>query len=211
MKNYHFILLFFLCFSADVQAQKIQLLQQDTATSIRGLSVVDNQVAWASGSRGHVAITTNGGKNWNWQQVKGFEKSDFRDVEAFSAKEAIIMSSGTPALILKTTNGGVNWQVVYRNDDKAWFLDDMTFVSKKHGYVLGDPIAGKFVLLETKDKAGKQLLICLQQFLMKQLLRQAEPGLYRNLTAKISILLPGAKFHAFLFIVKENFIVNRFL
>lgn len=152
MKNYHFILLSFLCFSADSQAQKIQLLQQDTATSIRGLSVVDNQVAWASGSRGHLAITINGGKTWNWQQVKGFEKSDFRDVEAFSAKEAIIMSSGTPALILKTTDGGINWQVVYRNDDKAWFLDEMTFVSKKHGYILGDPIAGKFVLLETKDK-----------------------------------------------------------
>ncbi len=151
MKNYCFFVLFFFCFSTNLQAQKIQLLQQDTATSIRGLSVVDNQVAWASGSKGHVAITTNGGKTWSWQQVKGFEKSDFRDVEAFSGKEAIIMSSGTPALIMKTTDAGASWKVVYRNDDKAWFLDEMTFVSKKHGYILGDPVAGKFVLLETKN------------------------------------------------------------
>lgn len=151
MKYYNFFIFLF-CFYAEARAQKIQLLQQDTATSIRGLSVVNNNVAWASGSRGHVAITTNGGKTWNWQQVKGFEQSDFRDVEAFSATEAIIMSSGTPALILKTTNAGSSWKLVYRQDDKAWFLDEMTFVDKKHGYILGDPIAGKFVLLETKDR-----------------------------------------------------------
>lgn len=152
MKNHCFFITFFFCFCIESQAQKIQLLQQGTATSIRGLSVVDNQIAWACGSKGHVASTTNGGKNWKWQQVKGFEKSDFRDVEAFSAKEAIIMSSGTPALILKTVDAGASWKVVYRNDDKAWFLDEMTFVNKKHGYTLGDPIDGKFVLLETKNR-----------------------------------------------------------
>ncbi|MGI4750079.1 MAG: WD40/YVTN/BNR-like repeat-containing protein [Janthinobacterium lividum] len=151
MKNYCYFLIFFLCFSADSQAQKIQILQQDTATSIRGLFVVDDQVAWLSGSKGHVAISTNGGKTWKWQQVKGFEKSDFRDVEAFSATEAIIISSGTPALVLRTVDAGENWKVVYRNDDKAWFLDEMTFISKKHGYILGDPINGKFVLLETAN------------------------------------------------------------
>ncbi len=152
MKNYHFILLFFLCFSADSQAQKIQLLQQDTATSIRGLSVVDNQVAWASGSRGHIAITINGGKTRNWQQVKGFEKSDFRDVEAFSEKEAFIMSSGTPALILKTEDGGNIWKVCYRNDDPAYFLDAMDFYNPQRGLVMGDPIKGKFLLIETENQ-----------------------------------------------------------
>src|ERR1700722_11826249 len=86
-------------------------------TSIRGLSVVDDSIAWLSGSKGTVAITHNGGKTWDWQQVKGFETSDFRDIEAFSDKEAIVMSSGTPALILKTTDGGINWKVKYNNTD----------------------------------------------------------------------------------------------
>ena len=134
-----------------VLAQNIVLVEQGKATSIRGLSVVDDSVAWVSGSRGHVAISVNGGKTWNWQQVKGFEQSDFRDIEAFSDKEAIIMSSGTPALILKTIDGGVNWKAVFRNDDKAYFLDAMAFASPKHGYTMGDPIDGKFLLLETKD------------------------------------------------------------
>ncbi|RYY25782.1 MAG: oxidoreductase [Sphingobacteriaceae bacterium] len=151
MKNYYYLVLFILCFCGNIQAQKIQLLQQDTATSIRGLSVVNDQVAWISGSRGHVGISTDGGNTWKWQQVKGFEKSDFRDVEAFSAKEAIIMSSGTPALILKTTDAGESWKVVYWQDDKAWFLDEMTFVNQQHGFVLGDPIAGNFVVLETTN------------------------------------------------------------
>ncbi|HVS93958.1 MAG TPA: YCF48-related protein [Mucilaginibacter sp.] len=136
---------------AFVNAQHIEVLQQGKPTSFRGLSVVDDHVAWVSGSKGTIAITKDGGRNWDWKQVKGFEKSDFRDIEAFSAKEAIIMSSGTPALILKTTDGGETWQTKYRNTDSAYFFDAMDFDSQKHGFVLGDPIGGKFVLMETTD------------------------------------------------------------
>ena len=145
--------LFFLFLIFTIQAQHIQTLQQGKRTSIRGLSVVDDSVAWISGSRGNIAITTNGGKTWAWQLVKGFEKADFRDIEAFSATEAVIMSSGTPALILKTTDGGATWQEKYRNTDTTYFLDAMDFDNPKHGLVLGDPIKNKFLLLETNDGA----------------------------------------------------------
>ncbi len=139
---------FFLIFNACL-GQTVTLLQQGKPTSIRGLSVVDDSIAWLSGSKGTVAFTHNGGKTWDWRQVKGFEKADFRDIEAFSDKEAIIMSSGTPALILKTTDGGTNWKVKYKNTDTAYFFDAMDFANPKHGLVLGDPINGKFVLMET--------------------------------------------------------------
>jgi len=134
-----------------LNAQKIQVVETGKPVSIRGLSVVNNKIAWLSSSSGYTAITRDGGHTWQWQQVKGFEKADFRDIEAFSDKEAIIMSSGTPALILKTTDGGANWQLKYRNDDKAYFLDAMDFSNKKHGLILGDPIDKKFLLLETND------------------------------------------------------------
>jgi len=137
-----------------LSAQTISLVEQGKSTSIRGLSVVDEKVAWVSGSKGHVALSTDGGKTWAWQQVKGFEQSDFRDIEAFSAKEAVIMSSGTPAVILRTTDGGISWQLRYRKDDKAYFLDGLAFYDKTHGIAMGDPINGKFLLLETKD-SGK--------------------------------------------------------
>ena len=137
--------------SVTAKAQTVSILTSGRSTSIRGLSVVDDQVAWVSGSKGFVGITTDAGKTWAWQQVKGFEKSDFRDIEAFSGKEAIIMSSGTPALILKTTDGGASWKVNYRQADSIYFLDAMDFADKRHGFILGDPIKGKFLLLETKD------------------------------------------------------------
>jgi len=134
-----------------VKAQHIVLLQQGKPTSIRGLSVVDNNVAWISGSKGYIALTKDGGKTWAWQQIKGYEKSDFRAIQALSAKEAIIMSSGTPALVLKTIDGGNTWTEKYKNMDTTYFLDAMDFADAKHGYILGDPINNKFVLLETKD------------------------------------------------------------
>lgn len=155
MKKNYFLpsisMLFLLFFVSNSKAQHIEQLQGGKPTSIRGLSVVDDNVAWISGSKGYIAITTDGGKSWNWQQVKGFEKSDFRDIEAFSDKEAVIMSSGTPALILKTIDGGANWQVKYQNTDTTYFFDAMDFADRQRGYILGDPINNKFLLMETKD------------------------------------------------------------
>jgi photosystem II stability/assembly factor-like uncharacterized protein len=157
MKGRYFIifnLLLLLLFTKNVKAQHLVLLQQGKSTSIRGLSVVDDKTAWISGSKGFVAITNDSGKTWKWQQIKGFEQADFRAIEAFSDQEAIIMSSGTPALILKTTNGGASWQLKYRNIDTAFFLDAMDFNDTKHGFILGDPINSRFLLLETKDRGN---------------------------------------------------------
>lgn len=144
------------------QAQsRIQVLDSNTfvlgegvvlsKTSFRGLSVVDDNNIWVSGSRGTFARSTDGGKTFIYQQLKGYEKSDFRDIEAFDDKHAIMMSSGTPALILKTTDGGINWKEVFRQNDSAYFLDAMDFWDEKRGMLVGDPINGHFVLLETKD------------------------------------------------------------
>ena len=145
------LLLFALILPAMVKAQHIETLQQGRPTSIRGLSVVDDHVAWISGSKGTIAITKDGGKTWDWKQVKDYEKSDFRGIDAFSDKEAIIMSSGSPAVILKTTDGGDSWQEKYKKTDSTYFFDAIDFDTPKHGLVLGDPIRGKFLLMETKD------------------------------------------------------------
>lgn len=120
-------------------------------TSFRGLSVVDDNNIWVSGSRGTIARSSNGGKTFTYKQLKGYEKSDFRDIEAFDKNTAIIMSSGTPAYVLKTTNGGETWKEVYKNTDSAYFLDAIDFWDKKRGVLVGDPVNGHFVLLETND------------------------------------------------------------
>ena len=135
----------------NAQTPVVEMLTSGTATSLRGLSVVNDNVAWVSGSNGTVGKTTNGGKTWKWITVKGFEKNDFRDIEAFDAATAIIMSAAEPAYILKTNDGGDSWKVVYENKNKGMFLDAMEFWNEQAGIVIGDPINGKFFIARTFD------------------------------------------------------------
>ena len=132
-------------------SQSLFPLQSGKSTSMRGLSVLDDSIAWVSGSNGWTARSLDRGKTWSWKQIPGYEKLDFRDIEAFSASRAIIVSAGTPAVILLTNNGGAEWQEVYRNDSADIFLDGMDFWDSERGIIYGDPINGKLVLLRTAD------------------------------------------------------------
>lgn len=138
------------------QTPQVEVLTSGTKTSLRGLSVVNNNVVWVSGSNGTVGRSNNGGKNWNWFTVKDFEKTEFRDIEAFDASMAIIMAlpvkdMEAQANILKTTDGGESWKVVYENKTQGMFLDAMDFVGENYGIVVGDPINNKIFLAETFD------------------------------------------------------------
>lgn len=147
-----FFSLLFLIFSMQVQAQTLVQLNAGQPTSIRGLSVVNNRVIWASGSAGMVGRSIDGGKTWKWLTVKGFEKREFRDIEAFDAATAIIMAIAEPAQLLKTVDGGENWKVIYQNDRPGMFLDAMEFWNPQSGIVLGDPIGGRFFIARTFDE-----------------------------------------------------------
>ncbi len=147
------ILLFsFILFSLHfLFAQKpfVEVLTSGNKVSLRGLSVVNDNVIWVSGDKGTVGKSSNGGKNWKWITVKGFEKTEFRDIEAFDGSNAIIMAIAEPAYILKTTDGGDSWKVVYENKTKGMFLDAMDFAGDLYGIVIGDPINGKIFIAET--------------------------------------------------------------
>lgn len=142
---------FLLSSSLFAQSPSVEIVAKGTNTSLRGLSVVTDNVIWVSGSNGVVGKSTNGGKNWQWMTVRGFEKKDFRDIEAFSATNAIIMAVGEPAYILKTTDGGDSWKVVYENKTKGMFLDAMDFMNGQYGIVVGDPINNKAFVALTMD------------------------------------------------------------
>jgi hypothetical protein len=146
MKNIFFLLLL-IC--VGVQAQQIKILNTGTKTSIRGLSVVDNRIIWVSGSNGMVGKSLDSGNTWKWIQVKDFEKTDFRDIEAFDENIAVIMGVGEPAYILRTIDGGDSWKLVYENKTKGMFLDAMEFWNEQSGIVIGDPIDGKFFIART--------------------------------------------------------------
>lgn len=152
MKKLSGVLIFLFLFCVSYAPQpKIEHLTSGTKTSIRGLSVVTDNVIWASGSNGMVGVSLNGGRDWKWRQVKGFEKTDFRDIEAFDGSTAVIMGVDTPAYILKTTDGGQSWKVVYENKTPGMFLDAMEFWNTEAGIVIGDPINGKIFIARSFD------------------------------------------------------------
>ncbi|MER3497244.1 MAG: oxidoreductase [Chitinophagaceae bacterium] len=130
---------------------QVEILTSGTKTSLRGLSVINDNVVWVCGSNGTVGKTTNGGRNWKWFTVKGFEKADFRDIEGFDAATAVIIAVGQPAYILKTVDGGESWKVVYENKTKGMFLDAIEFWNEQSGIVIGDPVEGRFFVARTFD------------------------------------------------------------
>ena len=120
-------------------------------SSFRALSVVDDSVAWVGGTNGWIGRTTDGGKTWNFSQVKDFEKRDFRSLYAFDKNVALIANVAAPANILRTTNGGRDWNIVYTNNDTSAFIDGIDFWNSHDGIVYGDPIDKKMLLLRTFD------------------------------------------------------------
>ena len=161
---------FFLLLAANLlwsQTPYVEILASGTPTSLRGLSVVNDNVVWVSGSKGMVGRSNNGGKNWKWFTVKGFEKTEFRDIEAFNASTAIIMAIAEPAYILKTTDGGESWKQVYTNKTKGMFLDAMDFATVQYGIVVGDPVNNKIFIAETYDsgETWKELAITDNRFI----------------------------------------------
>ena len=137
-----------------LRAQRVEQLTAGTKTSLRGLSVVNDKVLWVSGSNGTVGKSADSGHTWKWIIVKGFEKRDFRDIEALDAATALIMAIGEPACILKTVNGGETWKLVYENRTPGMFLDAMEFWNEQSGIVIGDPIKGRFFIARTFDEGN---------------------------------------------------------
>ncbi len=145
--------LFFLLSTIFSFSQTIDTLTGGTRISLRGLSVVNDSVVWASGSSGTVARSVDGGATFEWQSITGYETRDFRDIEAFDSATAIIMAIAEPAVILKTTNGGKTWVPVFTDSTKGMFLDAMDFIGS-NGVVIGDPINGQMFLATTTDSGS---------------------------------------------------------
>jgi photosystem II stability/assembly factor-like uncharacterized protein len=131
----------------------ISILPIDTVTplsSVRGLYSVSEAITWSSGTNGVIKVTTNN-NDWvsyidtNWNQL------DFRDIHAFSDKEAIIMSSGDGCEIYKTTDMNKSWQLVYENKTPGIFFDGMDFWDDKNGIAFSDPINNQLFIITTKD------------------------------------------------------------
>ena len=150
MKN--ILLSIFICISFQFAgAQTVTVIAKGIKSSMRGLSAVDDKTVWVSGSGGTVGLSSDSGNTWKWIKVKGFEKTDFRDIEAFDAKTAIIMGIDTPAVILKTVDAGETWTKVFEDKTPGMFLDAMEFWNEQSGIVIGDPVNNRVFIARTFD------------------------------------------------------------
>ena len=138
--------------SAVTQAQWIKQAVNTTA-SFRGLSVVNQKIIWASGTGGTVIRTIDGGKTWKVIAVPGAEKLDFREVEAFDANTAYVLSigNGENSRIYKTTDGGATWKMQFTNANEKAFYDAIACWDRNNCLAMSDPVDGRYVLLATND------------------------------------------------------------
>lgn len=123
-------------------------------SSLRGLAAVSSEVAWATGSRATVALTTDGGATWTQVAPPSIEGLDVRDVHALDAERAWIMTAGPgeASRILYTEDGGASWTEQRRETDEKSFLDGFDFWDERRAIAYGDPLAdGRFQILITED------------------------------------------------------------
>lgn len=119
----------------------------------RGLAAVGRNTAWVAGTQGTVLRTTDGGKSWRNVSPPGASELQFRDVEAFDARRAVVLAigEGEASRVYRTEDGGVTWTESFRNTDTRAFYDCLTFFDRRHGLAMSDPVDGKFRILSTSD------------------------------------------------------------
>jgi photosystem II stability/assembly factor-like uncharacterized protein len=122
------------------------------SVELRGLAVVSDRVAWASGAKGTV-IRTLDGETWKVLAVPGAETLDFRDIEAWDGRTAVALSigPGEASNVYKTTDGGATWRRVFANREPTGFWDAITFWDRLRGALFGDPVRGRFQVYTTGD------------------------------------------------------------
>lgn len=128
-----------------------------TTANFRGLSVVNENVIWASGTGGTVVKTTDAGKTWRVMTVPDADKLDFRDIEAFDANTAYILSigNGDSSRIYKTTDGGEIWKLQFKNEQPNAFFDAIACWDRSNCIAMSDPVDGHYVLISTTNGGDK--------------------------------------------------------
>lgn len=135
----------------DVRLEIVKL-KSPINSSLRGISILNDSVAWFSGAEGSIVATLNGGQILSIiPPPKKADSFDFRDVFIKSTSEIVLMSSGNPSRIYKSSDGGTNWIELFSSPHKDLFLDAINFNSVGFGLAYGDPIEGHHYMLSTRN------------------------------------------------------------
>ncbi|GGU28615.1 oxidoreductase [Streptomyces violascens] len=130
-----------------------QLKDTNTDARFRGLAAVSRSTAWVAGTKGTVLRTSDGGRSWRNVSPAGAAGLEFRDVEAFDGRRAVVLAigEGEASRVYRTEDGGASWSESFRNTDPKAFYDCLTFLDPRHGLAVSDPVDGKYRILSTAD------------------------------------------------------------
>ncbi|WP_433368069.1 oxidoreductase [Actinoplanes sp. CA-142083] len=130
-----------------------QLTDTGVTAQFRGLAPVSGKVAWVAGTEGTILRTVDGGRHWASVGPADAAALQFRDIEAFDARNAVALTigNGADSRIYTTSDGGRSWRSAFVNQDANAFYDCMTFLDRRNGLALSDPVDGKFRILRTSD------------------------------------------------------------
>ncbi|WP_417487625.1 WD40/YVTN/BNR-like repeat-containing protein [Maricaulis sp.] len=121
------------------------------ASSLRGLSVVDDDTVWIGAPDGQVLRTLDGGASWQVSSVALADGADLRSAHGFDGEHALFATAGQPARILETRDGGESFATVWNDTSGAAFIDSLAFWDRDRGLAFSDPVEGGFLILRTLD------------------------------------------------------------
>lgn len=129
------------------------LKESGSDARFRGLAAVSRNAAWVAGAKGTVLRTSDGGDSWRNVSPPGAGELEFRDIEAFDGRRAVVLAigEGEASRVFRTSDGGATWTESFRNTDPKAFYDCMTFFDRRHGLAMSDPVDGKYRILSTAD------------------------------------------------------------
>jgi photosystem II stability/assembly factor-like uncharacterized protein len=108
-----------------------------------------------SGSKGTYATSTDRGVTWRLNAPPEGKALDFRGMAALGPRTVILMSAGDgpagQAKLFRTADAGKSWTLAFETRLPGSFLDAVSFRDARNGFVLGDPIDGRWFLLRTRD------------------------------------------------------------
>jgi imidazolonepropionase-like amidohydrolase/photosystem II stability/assembly factor-like uncharacterized protein len=139
--------------SASVVRPVLTPIDVGTDALIQAFSEGDDGAIWAGAHQGTWLRSTDGGASWEVGVVEGHEDLQFRNLAAFDANTAVLVSAGTgdASRIFRTEDGGATWTETFVLQDPEGFLSCAAFVDRDRGIVFGDTFDGSLYVLRTID------------------------------------------------------------